>query len=265
MGWLQLEDKTVIVTGGSGGIGRACMTAFHAEGANVVALDYTAANAEAVAAEVDPGGSRAIGIGCDISDPGAVASAAAQVVGHFGGADVVVNNAGVLRPAPLETVSPEDWARLMQVNLTGSLLVAQAFGAQMMARGAGALVQIASIAGSQPQPASGAYSASKAAVLMMVRQLAYEWGPKGLRANSVSPGLVITPLSAAFYEDPGVKAAREELVPTRRIGRAEDMADAALFLASDRASYVNGQDIVVDGGLSQALMGSVPRPGYNAV
>ena len=102
----------------------------------------------------------------------------------------------------------------------------------------------------------------KAAILMLSRQFAYEWGAKGVRSNTLSPGLVRTPLSEPFYRDEAVKARREAMVPLRRIATPEDMADVALFLASPRASYVSGQDIVVDGGLSQALMGLVPRPGY---
>lgn len=262
MSWLGLEGKCVVVTGGSGGIGRACLDAFHAQGARVVALDYAAADAEETASAIDPTGETALGFGCDISDPEAIAKSAAHVADTFGGADIVVNNAGVLRPAPLETVSVSDWQTMLQVNLTGSLLVAQSFGAQMMAKGNGAIVQIASISASQPQPASGAYSASKAAVAMLVRQLAFEWGPKGIRTNAVSPGLVLTPMSEAFYANAEVKSAREAMVPSRRIGSPEDMADAVLFLASDRAAYINGQEIVVDGGLGQTLMSLVPRPGY---
>jgi NAD(P)-dependent dehydrogenase (short-subunit alcohol dehydrogenase family) len=262
MSWLGLEDKVVIITGGSGGIGQACMQGFHQAGARVVALDRSLEAAQTAAAQADPSGARAMGLECDISDADAVTRAAEWVAQNWGGADVVVNNAGILRPSPLEDVSESDWNAMLQVNLNGSLWVAQAFGKQMIAKGAGAIVQIASIAGSQPQPMSGAYSAGKAAVTMMVRQMAYEWGPKGVRANSVSPGLVVTPLSSAFYADPKVKKAREDMVPSGRIGAPEDMADAALFLASKRASYVNGQDIVVDGGLSQSLMGLVPRPGY---
>lgn len=262
MSWLGLNGKCVVVTGGSGGIGRACLAAFHAEGARVVALDHAADSAQAVAAALDPSGHTARGIGCDIGDPEAVAAAARIVQDQFGGADVVVNNAGILRPAPLENVGPDDWTRMLQINLTGSLWVAQAFGRQMMAKGAGAIVQIASISANQPQPMSGAYSASKAAVSMMVRQLAYEWGPKGIRANTVSPGLVLTPMSDAFYADPAILQARQKMVPAGRIGTPQDMADATLFLASDRAQYITGQDIVVDGGLSQSLMGLVPRPGF---
>lgn len=258
MAWIDFTNRNVVVTGASGGIGRALLAGFSGLGARVIALDYRAENAMDAAAEV--GGT---GIGCDISDPGAVASAALQVA-DLGGADVLVNNAGILRPGPLAEVTLQDWQAMLRVNLDGCLLSAQAFGAQMAAKGRGALVHVASISASQPQPFSGAYSAGKAAVAMLSRQLAYEWGPQGIRSNVVSPGLVLTPLSQGFYADPQVRAAREALVPCGRIGTAGDMADAAVFLASDRAGYINGQEIVVDGGLSQTIMGTVPRPGYAA-
>lgn len=258
MAWIDFTGRIVVVTGASGGIGRALLTGFAKLGAQTVALDYHAEDAQEVAATV--GG---IGIGCDVSDPGAVGEAASQVA-DLGGADVLINNAGILRPGPLADVAPEDWQAMLRVNLDGCLLNAQAFGAQMAAKGRGALVHVASISASQPQPFSGAYSAGKAAVAMLSRQLAYEWGPKGIRSNVVSPGLILTPLSQDFYADPKVRAAREALVPTGRIGKPEDIADAAVFLASDRAGYINGQDIVVDGGLSQTIMGTVPRPGYVA-
>jgi NAD(P)-dependent dehydrogenase (short-subunit alcohol dehydrogenase family) len=124
-------------------------------------------------------------------------------------------------------------------------------------------VHIASISASQPQAFSGAYSPSKAAVAMLSRQLAFEWGPRGVRSNVVSPGLVRTPLSEEFYQTSSVLRRREEVVPVRRIGSPKDIADAAVFLSSERASYINGQEIVVDGGLSQTLMSHVPRPGYD--
>lgn len=258
MSWLQLEGKIVVVTGAAGGIGQALARAFASQAARVVLLDRDAAGLEALARDL---GNGAFGLACDISRPEEIAAAADRVEAE-GGADVLVNNAAILRAGPLESVAEADWSAMLRINLTGYLLMAQSFGKAMLARGEGALVHIASIAGSQPQPASGAYSASKAATLMLSRQLAQEWGPRGVRSNCVSPGLVRTPLSEAFYADPEVKARRERMVPLRRIATPGDMADAALFLASPRASYVTGQDIVVDGGLSQSLMGLVPRPGY---
>lgn len=263
MSWLGLAGKTVVVTGGSGGIGRACLAAFHGAGARVVALDYTAADAENASLDLDPDQRTAMGLGCDVSDKDSVQTAAETVAKIWGGADILVNNAGILRPGALEDLALEDWSAMLAVNLNGCLLAAQAFGGQMLKKGAGALVHIASISASQPQPFSGAYSPGKAAIAMLSRQLAYEWAPRGVRSNVVSPGLVLTPLSEAFYRDETVRSAREKRVPVGRIGRPQDMADAALFLASERAGYINGQEIVVDGGLSQTLMGSVPRPGYS--
>ncbi|WP_199261348.1 SDR family NAD(P)-dependent oxidoreductase [Paracoccus binzhouensis] len=258
MSWLQLDGKIVVITGAAGGIGRALARAFAGQGARVVALDRDAAALPGLAQELGGG---AFAMACDISRPEDIAAAAERVEAE-GGVDVLVNNAAILRPGPLESVAEADWSAMLRINLTGYLLMSQAFGRAMLARGQGALVHVASIAGTQPQPASGAYSASKAATLMLSRQLAQEWGPRGVRSNCVSPGLVLTPLSAGFYADPEVRARREAMVPLQRIAKPEDMADAALFLASPRAAYVTGQDIVVDGGLSQTLMGLVPRPGY---
>jgi NAD(P)-dependent dehydrogenase (short-subunit alcohol dehydrogenase family) len=161
-------------------------------------------------------------------------------------------------------VSLADWNAQIAVNLTGYLLCAQAFGRAMLARGQGALVHITSIAASEPQPFSGAYSVTKAGVAMLSRQLAYEWGPKGVRSNALAPGLVRTPMSEAFYQAPGVAERRAGMLPIRRVATPKDMADVALWLCSERSSYVTGQEIVVDGGLAQTIMGSVPRPGFTS-
>jgi NAD(P)-dependent dehydrogenase (short-subunit alcohol dehydrogenase family) len=162
----------------------------------------------------------------------------------------------------LATVSLEDWNLLLSVNLTGYLLCAQAFGKAMIERGRGAIVHTASIAGSNAQAFSGAYSVSKAGVLMLSRQLAVEWGPHGVRSNVLSPGLVRTPMSEEFYLAPGVAERRAAAVPLGRVGTPEDMAQAVLFLASDRAGFINGQEIIVDGGFEHMLMSLVPRPGF---
>jgi NAD(P)-dependent dehydrogenase (short-subunit alcohol dehydrogenase family) len=258
MSWLGLEGKTAVITGAGGGIGQALARAFAGEGVRAILLDRTEERTRELAGEL---GNGAFVLSCDLSKGDEIA-AAAEAVEAAGGADILVNNAGILRPGPLESVSESDWSAMLSVNLNGYLAAAQAFGRGMIERGSGTLVHVASIAGTHPQPSSGAYSASKAAILMLSRQLAYEWGPKGIRSNTVSPGLVRTPLSEPFYRDAEVKAKREAMVPLGRIAEPKDMADVALFLASPRASYVSGQDIVVDGGLSQTLMGLVPRPGY---
>jgi len=128
----------------------------------------------------------------------------------------------------------------------------------------GSLVNIATVAGYNAQGTSGAYSVSKAGVVMLSRQLASEWGPQGIRSNVVSPGLVVTPMSQSFYDTPGVTERRTAVVPMRRIGAPQDMADAILFLASDRASYINGDEIIVDGGFTRTIMNLVPRPGHGS-
>ncbi|MBN8189170.1 SDR family oxidoreductase [Salipiger thiooxidans] len=259
MSWLGLKGRTAVITGAGGGIGQSVARALAAEGVRPVLLDRGTERTAALAGELGGG---ALALECDLADAGAVAGVAERVEAD-GGADILVNCAAILRPGALDSVSPGDFQAMLSVNLTGYLIAAQAFGRGMLARGRGALVHVASIAATQPQPLSGAYSASKAATAMMSRQLAAEWGPRGVRSNCVSPGLVVTPMSAAFYAEPEVRARREQMVPLRRIAAPEDIADVALFLASDRAGYVTGQDIVVDGGLSQALMGMVPRPGYS--
>jgi glucose 1-dehydrogenase len=132
----------------------------------------------------------------------------------------------------------------------------------MLAARRGSMVHIASIAGNEPQLRSGAYSASKAGVLILSRQIAAEWGPSGIRSNAVSPGLIRTPMSEAFYSAPGIAERRAAVVPSRRVGAPEDIAEAVLYLASDRAAYVNGAEIAVDGAFNSVLMDQVPRPGF---
>jgi glucose 1-dehydrogenase len=261
--WLDLDGKMAVVTGAAGGIGKATADLLVALGANVAYLDLDQDACQANAVSTDPSGETAIGLTCDVADVSSVTAARDTVVDKWGGCDILVNNAGILRPGDLKDIDLEDWSKTLRVNLDGYLICAQHFGALMEARGGGALVHVASIAGLHPQPHSGAYSPSKAAVAMMSQQFAFEWGPAGIRSNVVSPGLIRTPLSESFYQSPGLVERREAVIPTRRIGMPIDIANAVAFLASPRASYVNGQEIVVDGGFTRTLMSHVPRPGFD--
>ena len=261
--WLGLNEARCVVTGAGSGIGRATAIELAGVGARVAVLDVNAEAGEETAREINGNDSgKAVAVQCDVTSDSSVADAAEAVATAFDGCDVLINNAGILQPGTLEDLSLADWQRLMDVNVTGYLRCAQAFGKPMLARGKGAIVHVASIAASEPQANSGAYSPGKAAVAMLSRQLAYEWGPRGVRSNTVSPGLVRTPLSEAFYQTPGVLEKREAVVPVRRVGRPSDIARAVVFLASEKAEYINGQELIVDGGLAQTLMGFVPRPGF---
>ncbi|QTD95095.1 SDR family NAD(P)-dependent oxidoreductase [Burkholderia anthina] len=262
--WLQLDGNACVVTGAAGGIGASIAQAFVAAGARVALLDRDADKTIALAERLRAGGADAIAIACDIGDPASVAQAAERVQRDLGPVDVLVNNAGLLRAGGIETIDLDAWNAMLQVNLTGYMLCSQAFGRAMLARGAGSLVHVASIAARHPQTHSGAYSASKAAVAMLARQLAAEWGPRGVRSNTVCPGMIRTPLSESFYANGDIEARRSAMTASRRIGRPDDIANVVAFLASPRAAYVNGAELVVDGGLDAMLMDLVPRPGYEA-
>jgi NAD(P)-dependent dehydrogenase (short-subunit alcohol dehydrogenase family) len=260
--WLGLRDRVCVVTGAAGGIGRETALQLAAAGAKVVAVDRDGSGCAQTAEEVRRQGGATLPLAFDVTEAESVSAAARQTLATFGRCDVLVNNAGVLRAGALESLSLSDWNGLLQVNLTGYLLCSQAFGRDMLDRGSGVLVHVASIAAGHPQGLSGGYSASKAGVAMLSRQLAFEWGPRGVRSNAVSPGLVRTPMSESFYQVPGVKERREAVVPLRAIASPLDVANVILFLSSNRSGYITGQEIVVDGGFTQTLMSHVPRPGY---
>jgi NAD(P)-dependent dehydrogenase (short-subunit alcohol dehydrogenase family) len=260
--WLGLSGRVCVVTGGGGGIGRAVAISLARAGARVAAIDLDERGLETTRARLGELGPGHIVERCDTSSADSVAAASAAIEKALGPCGVLVNTAAVLRPGGLENLSLAEWNAVLAVNLTGYFLCAQAFGKPMRKLGRGSLVHVASIAGSHAQGHSGAYSVSKAGVIMLSRQLASEWGPQGIRSNVVSPGMVITPMSQSFYDTPGVTERRTAVVPSRRIGMPQDIADAILYLASDRASYVNGDEITVDGGYANMLMNLVPRPGF---
>src|SRR5438128_7961641 len=261
--WLGLSGRVCVVTGGGGGIGRAVALNLARAGARVAAIDLDERGLEVTASELRDLGAKPFTARCDTSNPESVAAAAEAIEKTFGPCSVLVNTAAVLRPGGLENLSLAEWNAVLSINLTGYFLCAQIFGRHMRKLGRGSLVHVASIAGSHAQGQSGAYSVSKAGVIMLSRQLANEWGPHGIRSNVVSPGMVITPMSQSFYDTPGVTERRAAVVPMRRVGMPQGRADAILFLASDRSSYVNGDEITVDGGYANMLMNLVPRPGFD--
>jgi NAD(P)-dependent dehydrogenase (short-subunit alcohol dehydrogenase family) len=252
---LALAARVCVVTGGGTGIGRAIALALAAEGAAVAILDRDETAAQATLDLVSRAGAEGLAITCDVSSQDSVEAACDAVRKRFGDAQVLVNNAAIRRPGPLQSLSLCDWNALLSVNLTGYFICAQTFGRAMLANGDGALVHISSQAADFAHPFSGAYSVAKAGVSMLSRLLAVEWAPAGVRSNAVHPGFVDT--SQPMYDQPGVRERRSAAVPVGRIGRPEDTAQAVVFLASSRSSYVNGIELAVDGGFTRNLMSLV--------
>ncbi|GAA4353788.1 SDR family oxidoreductase [Variovorax defluvii] len=257
--WLELDDEVCVVTGASGGIGASVVRELLQAGARVALLDSNAGGVTELAQQLDPAGVRTLALGCDVTDADTVQRAVDAVEGKFGTAGVLVNNAGIIRPGNLATISIEDWRSQLEVNLTGYFRCAQLFGRGMLARRRGVMIHVASITARNPQVRGGAYAPAKAAISMLSRQIAIEWGPDGVRSNTVSPGLIRTPMTEASYSDPELVEKRRSLIPVQRLGVPEDIAHAVLYLASPKSAYVNGQDLAVDGGVTQTLMSHIPR------
>lgn len=257
----DFAGQVAVVTGASSGIGRACALALARRGARVALLNRDSQSEQARSAleQVRQRGVQALGLSCDTSDENAVARAASQVEQVLGPADVLVNAAGILKAGSLAELPVQQWRQVLDINLTGYFLCAQAFGRQMLAKRRGSVVHVSSMVAEHATPHSGAYAISKAGVLLLSRQLAIEWGPLGVRSNTVCPGMTWTQMTDAAYSRPGEEALRSSAIPLRRIGRADDMADAVVFLAGPRSAYVNGADLVVDGGFTRNLMSMIPR------
>ena len=249
---VELAGKVAVVTGASRGIGSAIASRFAAAGAAVV-VHYREREAEArdVAARLEAIGSRVVAIGADLRAPDEVETLFRRTADEIGEVDVLVNNAGSYPLDRLVDVSPEDWKSVVEANLLSVHLATQAAARRLIARGAeGAVVNVASIEGLQPAPAHSHYTAAKSGVLAYTRSAALELGPHGIRVNAVSPGLIWREgIEEAWPE--GVTAFRSR-APLGRIGRPEEVAEACLFLASARASFVTGANLVVDGGILTA-------------
>lgn len=248
----------VLVTGASRGIGRSICVRLAQQGATVVASATSLESGlSSLVDEVSSSTGTVIPVTSDLSDPSAPGRLIDEALDVLGGLDALVSNAGVTRPAALSDLDVTDWDYLMGVNVRAPWLLAKsAYSALRASRGS--MVSIASMSGVQPYPSMGAYSPSKAAVLMLVRVLAQEWAADGIRVNSVSPGLIHTTLTASTYADPEVKSAREKLVPMHRIGVPEqDIAGIVAFLLSVDSAYITGQNILADGGLMDAVHGLI--------
>ena len=256
--WLGLAGRAAVITGAGGGIGKAIALELSVNGVHCNVLDRASELVDATVAEIKASGGSASGYVCDVTDEAAIYSVATSIES----CDILVNAAGLVRPGALADLTTAEWNDLLKVNLTGYFLMARSFTPALIASGNGAMIHVASISSTNPQGSSGAYSVSKAGVVVMSKQLAFELGSKGVRSNTVSPGLVRTPMTEAYYQVGDVAQRRDAAVPVGRVAKPDDIADVVTFLASDRARYITGADLVADGGFSQTLMSSVPRPGF---
>ena len=263
--WLGLAGRVCVVTGAGSGIGAQTARLFGAAGAKVAVVDLHGHAASRVAAEISAGGGHAIGLEADISQAATVALVATRVAQELGPCRVLINNAAMRSRDLLSEITLDAWNRVLAVNLTGALVCTQAFLPQLRSEGpggsGGAIVHVASLVGHHPQAPQNAYCVSKAGLIMLSRALSLELAPWGIRSNVVSPGFTRTPANEDSYSDPTIMAARTRMIPLGRIGTPADLAQVIAFLASDRAAYVSGQDIVVDGGFINTLMSTVPKAG----
>lgn len=254
MGKARLEGKRAIVTGAGSGIGRASARLFAAEGASVLAVDKTKDAVEETAALIAKDGHKAIAMAADAGDEADVKNYVARAVQEFGGVDVLYANAGISGGlVPLLEQSVEMWQEILRVNLIGPFLAIQNVAPLLVKQGHGAIVCTASVAGLRANAGGHPYSASKAGVISLVQTTASSLSGTGVRINAVCPGLIETGMTKPIFDyakGRGTTHKLGQINPAQRHGNPEEIAAMALFLASDDASYVNGQAIAVDGGLS---------------
>lgn len=260
--------RHALVTGAPGGIGRAiCLALLEQARRDGVALHISAAGSrpgeklDQLLHMQQAAGASATALAADLTDPGQCQALVEQALASGGPLTSLVCNAGASGPGQLADLPLAQWDQTFHLNVRSAWLLAQAARPSLAAT-RGSITAVASMSGLTPHPGYGAYSAAKAALIMLCRQLAQEWAADGIRVNTVCPGMVRTPLTEAVYQDAPTLARREALVPLGRIGRAEDAAAAVAFLASDAASYITGQNLVVDGGISDHMLTLIPgRPG----
>jgi NAD(P)-dependent dehydrogenase (short-subunit alcohol dehydrogenase family) len=251
----RFENKVCIVTGGASGIGAKTAEMYARQGGQVVIGDVNDEAGEAVAATI---GENAVFAHLDVSDPTSCQAAVDLAVTRFGGVDGVVNSAVKMAPGPLKELAHADWSKVIDIGLTGSFLLSQAAGRWMIDNGRkGSIVMLSSNGGRNPYGMSGAYSTTKAGLIMLAQHFAIEWAPYGIRANAVCPGHTETPLTA-YLQDPEIKQARSDVTPLGRVGQPEDIANGILFLLSDEADYVTAATLDIDGGVAKSVMNHMP-------
>lgn len=249
---MRLENKVAVVTGAASGIGKAIALAFAQEGA-AVAVDYVgdAKPAKATVEQIEAAGSRALAVEADVSKPEEVKSLIGTTVEKLGGLDILVNNAGLERKMPFLETPVEVWHEVISVNLTGPWLCSQEAARRMASDGGGRILNVSSIHEDVPMPTNAPYCAAKGGVRMLMRTLAVELAPHGITVNNIAPGAVDTPMDAPLEEHPDQMRELLSEIPLGRMGKPEEIAALAVYLASGEAGYVTGSTFTIDGGMTR--------------
>lgn len=244
----KLQDKVAVVTGGGRGIGKAVALSFAAEGAKVAVVSRTEANAQAVADAINaehPGAARAYAV--DVADSVATGEMGKQVLADFGHVDILVNNAGVTRDGLLLRMSDEDWDVVLDTNLKGAFNLVKAFQRSLLKRGGARIINVASVIGLIGNAGQANYAASKAGLIGFTKSVAREFAGRAVTVNAIAPGFIETDMTDVLNEQ--LKEGVLTKIPLGSFGQAQDIANAAVFLASDDARYITGQVLAVDGGM----------------
>jgi len=248
---IKRDGKLALVTGGSSGIGEAVARRLAAAGA-AVAVNYRSHPKEAkkIVAEIKAAGGKAIAIHADVSKEREIKTMFTSLFKEFGAIDILVNSAGIENKSPFLTMPVRDWDQVMTVNLRGVFLCSQLAARQMVKNGGGVIIQISSVHQTIPWGGYAHYCAAKAGLEMLMKTMALELAEKKVRVNNVAPGAIATPINAAWLDDPARRKQVLALIPSRRIGQAEEEAGAVLYLVSDEAAYVTGTTLLIDGGMT---------------